>query len=135
MKKINAFSTLFFSTYPYSSSCQSRLRNRHVNHISQDKNSPNLISQQQILAIHGSRKNPLPPSEYCSMILLQIKAVLRIGHWYRNHNYSDFFISVIQSCSSLPKGTQATGTRLAELAVPPLFWPVNCIKIEDTLHW
>ena len=50
--------------------------------------------------------------EYCSMILLQIDAVLRIGHWYRNHNYSDFFIGVVQSLSSLPKGTQALGTRL-----------------------
>ena len=62
------------------------------------------------------------------MILLQINAVLRIGHWYRNHNYSDFFIgviqsieiikelsfiiSMIQSLSSLPKETQALGTRL-----------------------
>ena len=51
--------------------------------------------------------------EYCSMILLQINAVLRIGHWYRNHNYFDFFIGVIQSLSSLPKETQALGTRLS----------------------
>ena len=54
--------SLFFSTYPHLSSCQSRLRNRHVNHISRHKNWSNLISQQQILAIHGSRENPLPPS-------------------------------------------------------------------------
>ena len=46
------------------------------------------------------------------MILLQIHAVLRIGHWYRNHNYSDFFIGVIQSLSFWRKGTQALGTRL-----------------------
>ena len=50
--------------------------------------------------------------EYCSMILLQINPVLRIEHWYRNHNYSDFFIGVIQRLSSLSKGTQALGTRL-----------------------
>ena len=64
--------TLFFSSYPYSSSCQSRLRNRHVNHISRHKNSSNLISQQQMLAIHGSRKNPLPPSLKYYSILLSI---------------------------------------------------------------
>ena len=49
------------------------------------------------------------------MILLRINAVLRIEHWYRNHNYSDFFIGVIQSLSSLPKGTQALGTRLEKI--------------------
>ena len=68
-QKINAFSKIVvtnalyfvFSTYPYSSSCQSRLRYRHVNHISRHKNLSNLISQQQILAIHGSRKTLYHP--------------------------------------------------------------------------
>ena len=58
------------------------------------------------------------------MILLHINAVLRIGHWYRNHNYSDFFIGVIQSLSSLPKETQALGTRLKQ----------SFARLEQYLH-
>ena len=73
--------TLFFSSYPYSFRCQLRLRNRHINHISRHKNSSNLISQQQILAIHGSRKNPLPPSinkKACHSCLIYNNAFYRL---------------------------------------------------------
>ena len=67
--------TYHWFTYPYSSSCQSRLRNRHGNHISRYKNLSNLISQQQILAIHGSRENPLPPV-ICTYLCLPLSILL-----------------------------------------------------------
>ena len=71
MKKINAFSKIVVTNALYfvlehlflHVQLPITAQNRPVNHISRYKNLSKLISQQQILAIHGSRKNPLPPSK------------------------------------------------------------------------
>ena len=70
-------------------SVQGFLKQLHSSHFQYDIKNID-FSIQVIIRFAVYKSN-----EYSSMILLQINAVLQIGHWYRNHNYSDFFIGVI----------------------------------------
>ena len=101
---------LFFSTYLYSSSCQSRLRNRHVHHNSRHKHLSNLISQPQILAIHGSRKNPLPPSLQC-----RSKIVIPILNSPTTRTLTTTLLA-LTSQTSLPRNSEPLNPK------PPPYW-------------